>query len=158
MARDKREILGLIGETVDLLVDYRGKLLTIEESLADGEEPDVGKLAKNLNGVFKGLTGKELKRFTSDQAKDALARLTSDLMDLHGANHPEGQADHDPGAAGDTLYCSFCGKSQHEVKKLIAGPSVFICEECTELCMMIIREENPPAAGGPGKDPTVGGS
>ena len=39
------------------------------------------------------------------------------------------------------LYCSFCGKSQHEVKKLIAGPSVFICDECVELCMDIIREE-----------------
>ena len=34
-----------------------------------------------------------------------------------------------------TLYCSFCGKSQHEVKKLIAGPTVFICDECVELCM-----------------------
>ncbi len=40
------------------------------------------------------------------------------------------------------LYCSFCGKSQHEVKKLIAGPTVFICDECVELCMDIIKEEN----------------
>ncbi|MBM3395417.1 MAG: AAA family ATPase, partial [Betaproteobacteria bacterium] len=40
------------------------------------------------------------------------------------------------------LYCSFCGKSQHEVRKLIAGPSVFICDECIELCNDIIREEN----------------
>ncbi len=40
-----------------------------------------------------------------------------------------------------TLYCSFCGKSQHEVKKLIAGPSVFICDECIELCNDIVREE-----------------
>jgi ATP-dependent Clp protease ATP-binding subunit ClpX len=48
-------------------------------------------------------------------------------------------------SAGDnknTLYCSFCGKSQHEVRKLIAGPTVFICDECVELCMDIIREEN----------------
>ena len=43
--------------------------------------------------------------------------------------------------AKDTLYCSFCGKSQHEVRKLIAGPTVFICDECVELCMDIIREE-----------------
>ncbi len=43
-----------------------------------------------------------------------------------------------------TLYCSFCGKSQHEVKKLIAGPSVFICEECIDLCNDIIRDELPP--------------
>ena len=41
----------------------------------------------------------------------------------------------------DTLYCSFCGKSQHEVRKLIAGPSVFVCDECVELCNDIIREE-----------------
>lgn len=40
-----------------------------------------------------------------------------------------------------TLYCSFCGKSQHEVKKLIAGPTVFICDECVELCTGIIHEE-----------------
>eukprot|EP01030_Chromulinospumella_sphaerica_P016134 gene16134-15945_t len=39
------------------------------------------------------------------------------------------------------LYCSFCGKSQHEVKKLIAGPSVFICDECIDLCNDIIRDE-----------------
>ena len=42
----------------------------------------------------------------------------------------------------NTLYCSFCGKSQHEVRKLIAGPTVFICDECVELCMEIIREEH----------------
>ena len=46
-----------------------------------------------------------------------------------------------------TLYCSFCGKSQHEVRKLIAGPTVFICDECVELCMDIIREENKILAG-----------
>src|SRR5713226_9093177 len=46
------------------------------------------------------------------------------------------------GDSKNTLYCSFCGKSQHEVRKLIAGPTVFICAECVELCMDIIREEN----------------
>ncbi|EHR71806.1 endopeptidase Clp ATP-binding regulatory subunit ClpX [Burkholderiales bacterium JOSHI_001] len=52
------------------------------------------------------------------------------------------------GASGEkVLYCSFCGKSQHEVKKLIAGPSVFICDECIELCNDIIRDEAP--ADGP---------
>jgi ATP-dependent Clp protease ATP-binding subunit ClpX len=45
----------------------------------------------------------------------------------------------------NTLYCSFCGKSQHEVRKLIAGPTVFICDECVELCMDIIREETKTA-------------
>jgi ATP-dependent Clp protease ATP-binding subunit ClpX len=46
------------------------------------------------------------------------------------------------GDSKSTLYCSFCGKSQHEVRKLIAGPTVFICDECVELCMDIIREES----------------
>jgi ATP-dependent Clp protease ATP-binding subunit ClpX len=46
------------------------------------------------------------------------------------------------GESKNTLYCSFCGKSQHEVRKLIAGPTVFICDECVELCMDIIREEH----------------
>jgi len=42
----------------------------------------------------------------------------------------------------NTLYCSFYGKSQHDVRKLIAGPTVFICDECVELCKDIIHEEN----------------
>src|SRR6516225_7342737 len=42
----------------------------------------------------------------------------------------------------NTLYCSFCGKSQHEVRKLVAGPTVFVCDECVELCVDIIREDN----------------
>ncbi len=52
--------------------------------------------------------------------------------------------------SGKLLYCSFCGKSQHEVRKLIAGPSVFICDECVELCNDIIREEmqDSPSASG----------
>ena len=53
------------------------------------------------------------------------------------------------GASGEkVLYCSFCGKSQHEVKKLIAGPSVFICDECIELCNDIIRDEAPAESAG----------
>ena len=54
------------------------------------------------------------------------------------------------GGSGKLLYCSFCGKSQHEVRKLIAGPSVFICDECVELCNDIIREE--VQEGAEGKD------
>src|ERR1700729_3908841 len=46
------------------------------------------------------------------------------------------------GDSKNSLYCSFCGKSQHEVRKLIAGPTVFICDECVELCMDIVGEEN----------------
>jgi ATP-dependent protease Clp ATPase subunit len=45
------------------------------------------------------------------------------------------------------LHCTFCGKSQHDVRKLIAGPTVFICDECVELCMDIIREENKSSPG-----------
>ena len=53
----------------------------------------------------------------------------------------------DKGSGDKLLYCSFCGKSQHEVRKLIAGPSVFICDECVELCNDIIREEIQQADG-----------
>jgi ATP-dependent Clp protease ATP-binding subunit ClpX len=60
-------------------------------------------------------------------------------------------ADKKGSSAEKVLYCSFCGKSQHEVKKLIAGPSVFICDECIELCNDIIRDEVP--ADGAGKAP-----
>ena len=52
-------------------------------------------------------------------------------------------ADKKGSSSEKTLYCSFCGKSQHEVKKLIAGPSVFICDECIDLCNEIIRDELP---------------
>jgi ATP-dependent Clp protease ATP-binding subunit ClpX len=52
-------------------------------------------------------------------------------------------ADKKSNSSDKTLYCSFCGKSQHEVKKLIAGPSVFICDECIDLCNEIIRDELP---------------
>ncbi len=63
---------------------------------------------------------------------------------------------HGKGASGEKLlYCSFCGKSQHEVRKLIAGPSVFVCDECVELCNDIIREEvQQKAAGAKGKLPS----
>ncbi len=54
-------------------------------------------------------------------------------------------ANNSSGDSKNTLYCSFCGKSQHEVRKLIAGPTVFICDECVELCMDIIREETKSA-------------
>ena len=53
---------------------------------------------------------------------------------------------------GKLLYCSFCGKSQHEVRKLIAGPSVFVCDECVELCNDIIREEMQENAGTPSSE------
>ena len=61
-------------------------------------------------------------------------------------------ADNKGASSEKTLYCSFCGKSQHEVKKLIAGPSVFICDECIDLCNDIVREELPQGALTKGDD------
>ena len=62
-------------------------------------------------------------------------------------------ADKKGSSSEKTLYCSFCGKSQHEVKKLIAGPSVFICDKCIGLCNEIVHEEVPPESDGPeGRD------
>jgi ATP-dependent Clp protease ATP-binding subunit ClpX len=58
----------------------------------------------------------------------------------------------DSGDTGKLLYCSFCGKSQHEVRKLIAGPSVFICDECVDLCNDIIREEVQESGSDSGRD------
>lgn len=46
----------------------------------------------------------------------------------------------------DTLYCNFCGKSQHDVVKLIAGPTIFICDECVDMCYAIVHEDNVPRA------------
>ena len=60
-------------------------------------------------------------------------------------------ADNKGASSEKTLYCSFCGKSQHEVKKLIAGPSVFICDECIDLCNDIVREELPQTVLGQGE-------
>ena len=57
-------------------------------------------------------------------------------------------ADKKGSSSEKTLYCSFCGKSQHEVKKLIAGPSVFICDECIGLCNEIVRDELPAEPSG----------
>ena len=64
-------------------------------------------------------------------------------------------SDHTKDSGGDNgklLYCSFCGKSQHEVRKLIAGPSVFICDECVDLCNDIIREEVQESGGDKSRD------
>jgi len=55
------------------------------------------------------------------------------------------KASNGSGDSKNTLYCSFCGKSQHEVRKLIAGPTVFICDECVGLCNDILREEGEAA-------------
>jgi ATP-dependent Clp protease ATP-binding subunit ClpX len=68
----------------------------------------------------------------------AVAVILDAVENLNGASMNKSSG----GDSKNTLYCSFCGKSQHEVRKLIAGPTVFICDECVELCMDIIREEH----------------
>jgi hypothetical protein len=72
------------------------------------------------------------------------AKLLTLKVDAHGGVLEGGSEMSKIGGsdAKNSLYCSFCGKSQHEVRKLIAGPTVFICDECVELCMDIIGEEN----------------
>jgi ATP-dependent Clp protease ATP-binding subunit ClpX len=65
------------------------------------------------------------------------------IIEINPSKAPPHMADRKGSSSEKTLYCSFCGKSQHEVKKLIAGPSVFICDECIDLCNEIIRDELP---------------
>src|SRR6516225_5125094 len=75
----------------------------------------------------------------------ALADGTCDLCAINAPRHIRrrkvGMSKVTGNDSKGTLYCSFCGKSQHEVRKLIAGPTVFICDECVELCKDIIQEE-----------------
>src|SRR6202035_619917 len=72
------------------------------------------------------------------------AKLLTLKIDAHGGVLEGGSEMSKIGGSDskNSLYCSFCGKSQNEVRKLIAGPTVFICDECVELCMDIIGEEN----------------
>lgn len=62
-------------------------------------------------------------------------------IDLSGVTSAPSNAKKQPAASNKTLYCSFCGKSQHEIRKLIAGPTVFICDECSQVCQEILVEE-----------------
>ncbi len=73
---------------------------------------------------------------TTGHSPEAIAGRRQDMTELTGTD------------SKSTLYCSFCGKSQHEVRKLIAGPTVFICDECVELCNDIIREETKAGIAG----------
>ena len=73
-----------------------------------------------------------MKKFVTDKDEEDL-EIPSFLR-----NQKE---DHDKKEKSSTSYCSFCGKSQDEVRKMIAGPTVFICHECVDLCVEIIKEE-----------------
>ena len=79
-----------------------------------------------------------MKKFVTDK-EDEYLEIPSFLR-----NQKEGlrnqEEDYDKKDKSSVCYCSFCGKSQHEVEKLIAGPTVFICDECTDLCVSIIKD------------------
>src|SRR5262249_25521555 len=83
-----------------------------------------------------GLSGEEASPLVPEKSGGGAALRRGSVVDGVPMSKAGG------GDAKNTLYCSFCGKSQHEVRKLIAGPTVFICDECVELCMDIIREEH----------------
>src|SRR5690606_8896671 len=90
----------------------------------------------------KSLTGKHNQ--ASRGSRSLAGTLCYSRPETGCALENRGMSEDRQGRSGDSnkiLYCSFCGKSQHEVRKLIAGPSVFICDECVELCNDIIREE-----------------
>ena len=79
-----------------------------------------------------------MKKFVTDKDEEDL-EIPSFLQNPEEVHDKEV---HDKKDKSSAYYCSFCGKSQHEVKKLIAGPTVFICDGCVDLCVEIIKEEN----------------
>lgn len=81
---------------------------------------------------------KEIARLKAE----AIARADADCANALRAAAAEKELAALKAKAAPTVYCSFCSKSQHDVKTLIAGPSSFICDECVELCMQIIIEQN----------------
>ncbi len=122
MAKDKRDVEEAFDEIVKLFAQCEGNLEKIKELL----------LACNT---------KAAEAITSA----AIAQLNSELAKQTGAGE-HGTSEAASSSPEKTLYCSFCGKSQHEVKKMIAGPASFICDECVVLCMDTIREESGPAS------------
>jgi hypothetical protein len=80
----------------------------------------------------------------SDDREDRLGRIEAAIGALTTKIAAVTRALRLAGERCSTLYCSFCGKSQHEVAKLVAGPSIFICNECTDLCYRIVHEDEPP--------------
>lgn len=91
--------------------------------------------------MFRIISTKKLQEMSecSDIWKDAVEKK---MAAEDRASAAERELEAIRAKAKPTLYCSFCSKSQHDVKKLIAGPSSFICDECVELCMQIIIEQN----------------
>ncbi len=129
MAKQDRDILEVFEEIVDLLEENRRNLVNVK-----------GLLVKYRVEKAKALSA-AIERRLADQEKGERASAIK-------RKRSKGRS---RSAEKNTLYCSFCGKSQHEVKKLIAGPTVFICDECTTLCMAIIEGEASPVDTGKGE-------
>ena len=120
-------------------------------------------LRERLNKILSERTGQPVEKIAKDTDRDnfmsADDAVKYGLIDKIFVSRSRTAIGHAPpgtfsrnmsdkkGSSEKLLYCSFCGKSQHEVKKLIAGPSVFICDECIDLCNDIIRDETTTEAG-----------
>lgn len=118
------------------LQDAFEKVTELFQKATEDMEQIKGMLVK-CNANIASLITQDFHDILDNAAQEAGSRASAE-----GGGEPLS----DPSSEKNTLYCSFCGKSQHEVKKLIAGPTVFICDECIVLCTDIIRE--PGDAGG----------
>ena len=135
-----REILRLRERLNEVLAAHTGQPL---EKIALDTERD------NFMGAEEALEYGLVDRVLSSRSEAGGAWSRIDGGPGRGAGMSNERQGKDGKGGGDRLlYCSFCGKSQHEVRKLIAGPSVFICDECVDLCNDIIREEVQETSGG----------
>lgn len=91
--------------------------------------------------MFRIISTKRLKAIRDDADERVMAAEISAEKAKSAQRIAEAQLEESK-SPKPTMYCSFCAKSQHDVRKLIAGPSSFICDECVELCMQIIIEQN----------------
>ena len=113
------------------------------------------KIASRLDKQCEDLAEvkKRLVRYEGQSAKVLFSATKQMLGDFAKAKRATRSADSEAKKPDrNTLYCSFCGNSQHEVLKLIAGPTVFICDECTLLCMKILVDEVDPGNSSQSKD------
>jgi hypothetical protein len=118
--------------------------MTITQGQQQRREREIGDRAKRL-GRWLALFALEEGQST-DELKGQLPPLLlviehAAIQYLQYLNEVTADVAPDPDTPREVLYCSFCGKSQHEVKKLVAGPDVCICDECVDLCVDIFRQE-----------------
>ncbi|KGQ11245.1 ATP-dependent Clp protease ATP-binding subunit ClpX [Beauveria bassiana D1-5] len=114
---------------------YQGQATDIEI-----HAKEILKVKARMNELMAEHTGKSLEQIEKDTERDRFLSA-SEAVDTQKREEVLLMTDKRKDGSGKLLYCSFCGKSQHEVRKLIAGPSVYICDECVDLCNDIIREE-----------------